>query len=197
MAALNIKCNLENDLERSTSCGYSLPQIVELYLANFSDVKNTTVGSPAGGKGLEVQSIEMRNTAESGDPVYAKWYKVEPAVNSASWSDNLGVGGNGNKYKIHTVGFSFSSAYDSTMVDNVDALALGKYVAVARMVDGSYIMLGRGAGLEAQADGVNNSGTGDPTGEAGLVVSLTGNAVESALPLSDTAIATVLGTSSN
>lgn len=194
MAALNIKCNLENDLERSTSCGYSLPQIVELFLANFSDITATTVGTPTGGSGLEVQSITMKTTGEGAGATTAKWYKVEPAVNSASWSDNLGVGGNGNKYKIHTVGFSFSSAYNSEMVDNVDALALGKYVAVARMVDGSYIMLGRGAGLEAQADGVNNSGTGDPTGEAGLVVSLTGNSVESALPLSEAAIATVLGT---
>lgn len=187
--ALTINCNLGNDLERGTACGYSLPQIVELYLANFSDVTATTVGAPTAGQGLEVQSITMKESA--------KWYKVEPAVNSASWSDNLGVGGNGNKYKIHTVGFSYSSAYTSEMVDNVDALALGKYVAVARMVDGSYIMLGRGAGLEAQADGVNNSGTGDPTGEAGLVVSLTGNAVESALPLSTAAINVVLGTPSN
>lgn len=184
--ALTINCNLSNDLERGTACGYSLPQIVELYLANFADVTATTIGKPTDGTGNEVQSITMKDSA--------KWYKVEPAVNSASWSDNLGVGGNGNKYKIHTVGFSYSSAYDAAMVDNVDALALGKYIAVARMVDGSYIMLGRGAGLEAQADGVNNSGTGDPTGEAGLVVSLTGNSVESALPLASAAIATVTGT---
>jgi len=193
--ALVINCNLGNDLERGTACGYSLPQIVELYLANFADVTGTTIGKPADGTGNEVQTITMKTTGEGADATTARWYKVEPAVNSASWSDNLGVGGNGNKYKIHTVGFSYSSAYDAAMVDNVDALALGKYIAVARMVDGSYIMLGRGAGLEAQADGVNNSGTGDPTAEAGLVVSLTGNAVESALPLSEAAINTVLGIS--
>ena len=190
--ALNIKCNLENDLQRSTACGYSLPQIVELYLANFADV-TTTVGAPTSGTGLQVLTITMKTTGEGTSATTAKFYKVEPAVNSASWSDNLGVGGNGNKYKIQSVGFSFSSAYDAGMVDTVDALALGKYVAVVKMVDGSYIMLGRGAGLEAQADGVNNSGTGDPTGEAGLVVSLTGNSVESALPLAEAAIKTVIG----
>ena len=190
-------CILDKSLERSTSCGYSLPQIVELYLANFSDVTATTVGAPTGGTGQEVQSITMKNNATSGDPDYAVWYKVEPAVNSASWSDNLGVGARGNKYKIHTVGFAYSSAYDAGMVDTVDALALGKYIAVAKMIDGSYVMLGRVGGLEAQADGVNNSGSGDATAEAGLVVSLTGNAVESALPLSPTAIATVTGTSGN
>lgn len=182
-----VNCLLNNDLTKSTACGYSLPQIVELYLANFNEITSTTV------EGNEVTAITMATTGEGASASTAKWYKVDPAVNSASWSDNLGVGGNGNKYKIHTVGFSFSSAYDSAMVDNVDALALGKYVAVARMVDGSYIMLGRGAGLEAQADGVNNSGTGDPTGEAGLVVTLTGNAVESALPLATAAITVVTG----
>ena len=192
--ALNIKCNLENDLQRSTSCGYSLPQIVEIWLANQSDLaSDPTVGTPTGGSGLEVQSITMKPTGEGASAKTARWYKVEPAVNSASWSDNLGVGGNGNKYKIQSVGFSFSSAYSAGMVDTVDALALGKYVAVVKMVDGSYIMLGRVAGLEAQADGVNNSGTGDPTAEAGLVVTLTGNTVESALPLAEAAIKTVIG----
>lgn len=191
--AFDINCNLGNDLGRGTACGYSLPQIVELYLANLADVTDTQVGKPETGTGIEVQSIKMKTTGEGASASTARWYKVEPAVNSASWSDNLGVGGNGNKYKIHTVGFSYSSAYDAAMVDNVDALALGKYVAVAKMVDGSYIMLGRVGGLEAQADGVNNSGTGDPTAEAGLVVTLTGNAVESALPLAKAAINTVLG----
>lgn len=188
-----LNCLINKDLVRSTTCGYNLPQIVELYLANFSEVVSVTVGAPTGGTGQEVQSITMKTTGEGGQAVTAKWYKVDPAVNSATWSDNLGVGGNGNKYKIHSIGFSYSSAYDAEMVDTVDALALGKYIAVARMVDGSYIMLGRGAGLEAQADGVNNSGSGDPTADAGLVVALTGNAVESALPLSATAIATVTG----
>lgn len=187
------KCLLDKSLERSTSCGYSLPQIVELYLANFGDVTATTVGTPTGGTGQEVQSITMKTEGEGASATTAQWYKVEPAVNSASWSDNLGVGGRGNKFKIHTIGFAYSSAYDAGMVDTVDALALGKYIAVAKMIDGSYVMLGRVGGLEAQADGVNNSGSGDATAEAGLVVSLTGNAVESALPLSATAIETVVG----
>ena len=187
-------CILDKSLERSTSCGYSLPQIVELYLANVSDLDGEpTVGTPTGGTGQEVTAITMKNKGTSADPEYAVWYKVEPAVNSASWSDNLGVGARGNKYKIHTVGFAYSSAYDAGMVDTVDALALGKYIAVAKMIDGTYVMLGRVGGLEAQADGVNNSGSGDATAEAGLVVSLTGNAVESALPLSQAAINTVLG----
>lgn len=172
-------CLLNSGLTKDTQCGYSLPKIVELYLANFAEVTATTVTSN------EVSAITMASSA--------KWYKVEPAINSASWSDNLAVGASGNKYRIHTVGFSYSSAYNAGMVDTVDALSLGKYIAVARMADGSYLMLGRNVGLEADADGVNNSGSGDASAEAGLVVSLSANVLEAALPLTASAIETVLG----
>lgn len=181
-------CLLNNGLTKDAQCGYSLPKIVELYLANFGEVAGTTVAEN------EVTAITMVTSGEGASATTAQWYKVEPAINSASWSDNLGVGGSGNKYRIHTVGFSYSSAYNSGMVDTVDALSLGKYLAVARMADGSYLMFGRNVGLEADADGVNNSGSGDASAEAGLVVSLTANTLEAALPLSTAAIATVTGT---
>lgn len=174
-------CLIDRGLTKDSQCGYSLPKIVELYLTNFADVTATTLSE---GK-QEIATITLGDSK--------KFYKVEPAINSASWSDNLGVGGSGNKYRIHTVGFSYSSAYDAEMVDTVDALSLGKYIAVARMADGSYLMFGRNVGLEADADGVNNSGSGDASAEAGLVVSLTANTLEAALPLSQDAIKTVLG----
>lgn len=174
-------CLISKGLTKDNACGYSLPKIVELYLANFSEVTGTTLTESK----QEVATITMAQSA--------KWYKVEPAINSASWSDNLAVGANGNKYRIQTIGFSYSGAYDEDMADTVDAFALGKYIAVARMADGTYIMLGRQTGLEAEADGANNSGSGDATAEAGLVVSLTANTLEVALPLAQTAINTVLG----
>ena len=174
-------CLITKGLTKDNFCGYSLPQIVELYLANFSEVTGTTLTESK----QEVATITMAQSA--------KFFKVEPATNSASWSDTLAVGANGNKYRIHTIGFSFQSAYDADMADTIDALALGKYIAVARMADGKYIMLGRNTGLEAQADGANNSGSGDATAEAGLVVSLTANMLEVALPLTDAAVATVTG----
>ena len=174
-------CLINKGLTKDNFCGYSLPKIVELYLANFADVTSTTLTESK----QEVATITMADTK--------KWYKVDPATNSASWSDNLAVGANGNKYRIQTIGFSFQSAYDTDMADTVDAFSLGKYIAVARMADGSYIMLGRNTGLEAQADGANNSGSGDATAEGGLVVSLTANTIEVALPLAKTAIDTVIG----
>lgn len=180
-------CTLNKNLEKSTACGYSLPQIVDIYLANYNEVTGTTVGAPEdGGAGVEVKTITMKSDA--------KWYHVEPNKNSASWSDNLQVGGSQNKYKLHSIGFSYSSAYNAGMVDTVDALALGRYIAVAKMADGSYLMLGRNVGLEAsESDNVTNSGSGDATAEGGLVVNLTANTVESVLPLSETAIDTIIG----
>lgn len=171
-------CLLNQSLTKDTQCGYSLPQIVELYLMNFGEVTATTVTKN------EVTAITMGDSA--------KVYKVEPAINSAQWSDNLAVGASGNKYRIHTVGFSYNSAYNAGMVDTVDALSLGKYLAVARMADGGYLMFGRNTGLEADADGVNNSGSGDASAEAGLVVSLTANTLEAALPLSTEAVTALL-----
>lgn len=178
-------CLLDKSLTKSNQCGYSLPQIVRLFLANYDEVSGTTLTE----NGYEVASITMKTAGEST----GQWYEVDPAQNSASYSDTLGVGGNGNKYRIHTVGFSYSSAYDSGLAKTIDELSLGKYIAVAKMLDESYIMLGRVAGLEAAADGVNNTGSGDATAEAGLVVTLTGNALEPGLPLSAAAISTVTG----
>lgn len=171
-------CLLNKSLTKDTQCGYSLPQIIELYLINFGEVTSTTVTEN------QVTAITF---AEAG-----KAYKVEPAINSANWSDKLAVGASGNKYRIHTVGFSYNSAYKAGMVDTVDALSLGKYLAVARMADGSYLLFGRNTGLEADADGVNNSGSGDATAEAGLVVNLTANTLEAALPLSEEAVTSLL-----
>ena len=174
-------CILGNNLTKDSSCGYSLPQVVEIYLANFSQVTGTTLSADK----QVVESITMSASS--------KWYKIEPSQNSATWSDTLGVGANGNKYRIHTIGFSFSGKYDEEVTDALDALSLGKYVAVARMADGTYLMLGRLAGLEADADGANNTGSGDATAEAGITVNLTGNTTEAALVLSDAAIKTVTG----
>ena len=171
-------CLLNQSLTKNTQCNYSLPQIVELYLMNFGEVTGTTVAEN------EVTAITFAETAKA--------YKVEPAINSAQWSDKRAVGASGNKYRIHTVGFSYNSAYNSGIVNTVDALSLGKYLAVARMADGSYLMFGRNTGLEADADGVNNSGSGDATAEAGLVVNLTANTLEAALPLSEEAVTSLL-----
>ena len=55
-------CLLNKSLTKATVCGYSLPQIVTIYLANFSDVTATELTQ--GEKGTEIASITLTDSAK-------------------------------------------------------------------------------------------------------------------------------------
>ena len=167
-------CALDKDLLRSTSCGYSLPQIVTLYVANFADVKTTVPED-----GDEISGITM----VSG----ATFHVVEPAKNSASFTDELVTNDNGARYRTQTITFSVTGQYDKDKHSALDALSLGKYFVVAKTAEGSYIAFGRLTGLEASA--ASNAGGSDTNG---MTITLTADVTESALPLTEGAITTVL-----
>lgn len=171
-------CSLDKDLLRSTSCGYSLPQIVTLYVANFADVKATALSA----EGDEISGITMVTGAT--------FHVVEPAKNSASFTDELVTNDNGARYRTHTITFSVSGAYDKDKHNALDALSLGKYFVVAKTAEGSYIAFGRLTGLEASA--ASNAG-GSADASNGMTITLSADVTESALPLADGAISTVLG----
>lgn len=171
-------CALDKDLLRSTSCGYSLPQIVTLYVANFADVKATALSA----EGDEISGITMVTGAT--------FHVVEPAKNSASFTDELVTNDNGARYRTHTITFSVSGAYDKDKHNALDALSLGKYFVVAKTAEGSYIAFGRLTGLEASA--ASNAG-GSADASNGMTITLSADVTESALPLADGAISTVLG----
>ena len=169
-------CALDKDLLRSTSCGYSLPQIVTLYVANFADVK-TTVPE----EGDEISGITM----VSG----ATFHVIEPAKNSASFTDELVTNDNGARYRTQNITFSVTGQYDKDKHKALDALSLGKYFVVAKTAEGSYIAFGRRTGLEASA--ASNSG-GSADANNGMTITLTADVTESALPLTQEAINDVL-----
>ena len=168
-------CSLDKDLLRSTSCGYSLPQIVTLYLANFADVKATALST----QGDEISGITM----VSG----ATFHVIEPAKNSASFTDELVTNDNGARYRTQNITFSVTGQYDKDKHSALDALSLGKYFVVAKTAEGSYIAFGRRTGLEASA--ASNSGGSDTNG---MTITLTADVTESALPLTKEAIDDVL-----
>ena len=170
-------CSLDKDLLRSTSCGYSLPQIVTLYVANFADVKAT-----APEEGDEISGITM----VSG----ATFHVIEPAKNSASFTDEYVTNDNGARYRTQTITFSVTGTYDKDKHKALDALSLGKYFVVAKTAEGSYIAFGRRTGLEASA--ASNSG-GSADANNGMTITLTADVTESALPLTKEAIAQVIG----
>lgn len=176
-------CKLAQDILKSTFCGYSLKQIVELYIANAEDVTATTVGAPTEGKGVEVKTITLAASA--------KFYKIEPAKDTATFTDSLQVGDGGSKYRQSSITWNISGEYTSEMVDILDALSLGRFVIVARLSDGSYVMFGRLTPMEAETASLESAA--EATGFNGITVTFTNSTVESPLPLSEEAVHTVLG----
>ena len=176
-------CKLAQDILKSTFCGYSLKQIVELYIANAEDVTATTVGAPTEGKGVEVKTITLAASA--------KFYKIEPAKDTATFTDSLQVGDGGSKYRQSSITWNISGEYTSEMVDILDALSLGRFVIVAKLSDGSYVMFGRLTPMEAETASLESAA--EATGFNGITVTFTNSTVESPLPLSDEAVQTVLG----
>lgn len=176
-------CVLNTDVLKSNFCGYNLKQIVKLYVANDSDVVSTTIGAPTEGSGVEVKTITM---SASG-----KFYQIEPAKDSASYTDSLQVGDSGSKYRQTSISWSLAASYNSEMVDVLDALSLGKFKVVALLSDGNYVMFGRITPLEASAASLESAA--EATGFNGITITMDNNTTESPLPLSEDAIKTVLG----
>ena len=173
-----LTCKLNRDILRTTSCGYSLPEVKDIYLANYADV-TTTVSADTGGC-EEVATIALSNDE--------KFYHIEPAKNSTTFEDTLVVEDNGNKYRNASITFNVAGKYDECMHGSLDALSLGRYFVVVKTADGNYLGMGRISPLEAET--ATLSGGGDTNG---LQIVLSGNVTESAVPLSQTAINTVKG----
>lgn len=172
-------CALNNDVLKSTACGYSLKQIVELYMANFADVTTVEVGAPEEGEGgVEVKSITLAASK--------KFYKIEPEKDSATYNDDLMVGDGGSKYRSTTITWNIGGQYTPQMVDVLDALSLGRYIIVARLSDGTYIMFGRLTAMEANAASLQSAA--EATGFNGITVTFNNNTTESPIPLSAAAI---------
>lgn len=169
-----MNCKLNQNILKSGNCGYSLPDIVKIYLTSFDDVASVTVAANATSGCEEVTAITF---VEDGEV-----FVIEPNT-GASFSDTLTLGNNGNKYRVHSITWSNPGGYDACAHDATDALALGKYIAVVKTAEGSYLMLGRLAGLEASEQTVNGGAD-----NSGVSTTLSGNQTETALPLSTAAI---------
>ena len=175
-------CKLTKDILRTVVCDYSLKQIVDLYFANYEDVTATALGET----GNTVKTITMKPEA--------KFYHVEPNKDSASFEDTLQMGDAGSKYRATTLSFSYGGVYDGNAVDALDAFSLGRFMAAAKLSDGTWILFGRLSPLEAST--ASFSSAAEATGFNGEQITLTNNTVESPLPLEETAISTITGASS-
>jgi hypothetical protein len=174
-----INCALNRDLLRGDTCNYSLPEITQIFVANFDDVTSAPVSYDCE-SGVSITAL----TLASG----AKFYKIDPAKNSTTFTDELVVEDAGNKYRTHTITFNIAGKYDKDMVCTLDALALGKFFVVVHTADDEYLALGRAVGMEANAQSLG--GGGDTNG---ITVTLSANVTESSVPLAQAAIDVVKG----
>lgn len=158
-------CKLANNiLKDADSCGYVLQSVTKIFLANAEDI---TVNVSGG-------TFEL---AES-----AKWYQIEPAKNTASFTDVLNVTDGGNKYRTHTLSFSISGVYNEAMQLNLDELSLGSFVAVAQFASGEGVLLGtENAGLSATV--VTNTGAASATEASGISVEMSADLTNSAIAM--------------
>ena len=171
-------CKLNTNLTRASQCGYSLPEIVELYLVNYEDLTATDFSSSGGCE--EITSV----TISSGATVA----KVEPAKNSASFEDTLVVEDSGARYRNASITFNVAGTYNACMHGALDALSLGRYFVVVKTADGNYLGFGRIAPLEAET--ATLAGGSDTNG---LQIVLSGNIAESPMPLSAEAVDYIKG----
>lgn len=162
-----LTCKLANDLLRENSCGYVLQSVQTIYLANTADVT--------------AFDIETGAVTLSGE---TKWYKIEPAKNTASFTDVLNVTDSGNKYRTHTLSFSVAGVYSTELKDALDNLSLGSYLAIAVFASGEGVLLGtKNAGLEATV--VTNTGAASATEASGISVEMSADLTNSAFPIAD------------
>ena len=175
-------CKLTKDILRSVICDYSLKQIVDLFFANYEDVTSTTLGEQAN----TVKTITMKPEA--------KFYHVEPNKDSASFEDTLQMGDAGSKYRSTSLTFSYGGVYNGDTVDGLNAFSLGRFVAAAKLSDGTWVLFGRLTPLEASAASFTSSA--EATGFQGQQITLVNNTKEPPLPLEETAISTITGASS-
>jgi len=172
-----ITCSISQSILKSENCGYSLPQIVDVYLIDYNSVTVGKTDQPDGQD--EISGV----TPATG----ASFYHIEPVKDSTNFSDTLSSGSSGNKYRTVTVEFSVNQTYNKSMHAFIDGISLGRYFAVVKTAEGNYIGLGRQTGVEASAADLQGG-----TDNNGITVTLTCNQAESSMNLTDAAVEQLL-----
>lgn len=130
-------CKLTGNITRE-NCQYTVAGVKAVYLLNYNTENKYTFGTDD--KKYVISAIELAKDAKA--------YKIEYIDNTASWSDELAVNGNGGKYRTHTLNFTLSE-YDYTILNEGDALSLGRFTAVVVDKNNRVVILGRHNGLSA------------------------------------------------
>ena len=126
-------CKLQANITKE-NCQYMVAGVKALYLFNYDSTNTYTFEDEA------IKTITLANGEKA--------YRIDFLEGSASWSDELAVNGNGGKYRTHTVNFTLSE-YNYNVLNQGNALSLGKFTAVVVDKSGRVVILGRNNGLSA------------------------------------------------
>lgn len=164
-------CKLTSNITKD-NCHYTVAGVKAVYLFNYESDNEYTFGTDGG-----IDAITLGENAKA--------YEIDFADNTASFSDELAVNGNGGKYRTHTVNFTISN-YDYELLNQEKALSLGKFTAVIVDRSNRAIMLGRNNGLSATAF---NYASGAADADAyGWTVTMAGTEIEMGRLLKDESV---------
>lgn len=181
MAGCKITKSLNNKL-----CEYAVAGASDLYAANYYP---PVIGAAAVPNAIAYQYDEDGYIDNIMLPIGEFFYKIAGADGTISFTDALLVGGNGAKYRQHTVN-AVLNQYDIDVLNEGDALSLGRFIYVVVDKAGVPRLLGRTGGLSAPAGGFDyNSGAAEADA-LGWTLIQQGTSVEIAPILKDITVVT-------
>lgn len=150
-------CKLTKSLNNK-NCDYAVAGASDLYFANWYP--------PVEGEAAVANAIAYSKDTDGYIdgiflPTGEKFFKLTASDNTISFSDALLTGGNGGKYRQHTVN-AVLNQYDIDVLEEGNSLSLGKFLAVVVDKAGVPRVLGRTGGITAPAGGFDyNSGAAE------------------------------------
>jgi len=166
-------CKLTKSLDNKL-CLYAIAGARAVYLANFY---GAVEGAAAVANAIAYEFDEDGYISGITLPTGEVFYKLEGSANTVSFTDALLAGGNGGKYRQHTVN-AVLNQYDIDVMNEGDALSLGKFIAIVVDNSGRVVVLGRTGGLSAPAGGFDyNSGAAEADA-TGWTIILQGTSTE-------------------
>ena len=165
------KCKLTQSITKD-KCQYDVAGVAALYLINHDRANKFEEGADG------IATITLAGANE-------KAWKIDFQNNTASFVDELAEGGNGGKYRTHTVNFSIGELAYSALNEG-DAISLGKFTAVVVDKNGKCFVLGRKNGLSATSFNYE-SGAADADAKGWTVV-MAGTETEIAPLLKDESV---------
>lgn len=178
-------CKLTQNLGNK-NCEYAVAGLVLTYLANFYPPVVSAVAVP----GRIAYTVDADGyISDIILPTGESFYQLDGSAGTMSFTDALLAGGNGGKYRQHTLN-AVINQHDIDILNEADALSLGRFIAVGVKPDGSNVLLGRTGGLAAPAGGFDyNSGAADADA-SGWTLILQGSSMEAAPLLLDGTVVT-------